>query len=74
MVPFKEWLEELLKRDIDDCEDVPAVKLLEFFEEFTDESLLLDVSKSLEAAPSIDYGELSEDLVTKYLSFQTRLT
>jgi hypothetical protein len=69
LVPLREWLVKLREHSIEDAEKVPAVRLLEFFENLEDSSKL-DVRKTLEIASELDFGKITEELMHRYLDYQ----
>lgn len=70
MLPLNLWLDALKSRGIEDSDAVPAVRLVEFIEAMPLDPLQLDVRDTLKVVPEMDYGELSSDLVVKYLKIQ----
>lgn len=69
LVPYSQWLEKLKKHKIEDAEKVPAVRLLEFFENLED-SPALDVKNTLSIAPELDHGKITPKLLNLYLDYQ----
>jgi len=44
LVPFKDWLSEVREYGVEDAEKVPAIRLLEWYENQDSEMTALDVS------------------------------
>ena len=68
-VGFEEWLSKLRKYSIDEAEKVPAVRMLEFFENFGIYPTL-NVKNTEAIAPEVNYGVISTELLTKYIDYQ----
>jgi hypothetical protein len=71
-LPFvtrQEWLSKVREHGIEDAEKVPAIRLQDFYEAM--EVLpALDVRKTLQVAPEVDYGLLTPEILEKYLDYQ----
>ncbi|KZS90163.1 acetyl-CoA synthetase-like protein [Sistotremastrum niveocremeum HHB9708] len=70
-VPMKDWITEVRRRSQDpnfNAADIPASRLLEFFE--TEASIpVLDVAESLKVAPELRIGSIPPSLIEKYLDY-----
>jgi hypothetical protein len=69
LVTLQEWLSKVREHGIEDAEKVPAIRLLDFYENL---ELLpaLDVKKTLQVAPEVGYGLLTPEVLEKYLDYQ----
>lgn len=70
-VPFAEWLSRLQERAKvnGDAERIPAIRLLDFFEDMKP-FLPMRVENSSRLAPEVNYGAISPELLQRYLEYQ----
>jgi len=69
LISMGEWIGKIKELGIKEAERIPAVSLVEFFEEL-EESVGLNVAKTLEIAAEVDYGLVMPSLITRYLDYQ----
>jgi len=54
---------------IEGADTVPAIRLVEFFENMQ-ATPGMDISNTLKIAPEVDHGTVSPDLIERYLTYQ----
>lgn len=70
-VSMKDWVFKIRQYGIGDAEKVPAVRLLDFYENW--ESMpVLSVVNTRALAPEVDFGVLSPELLEKYVEYQMK--
>ena len=68
-IPLKQWIAKVREHGLEGAEKVPAIRLVEFFENMQS-TPGMDISNTLTIAPEVDHGTVSPDLIERYLDYQ----